>query len=384
MRIGIDARYIRNKFCGAGRVSLNLIKALARNDSKNEYIIYTNDMRNLPIVDRPNFTEKKIGIPMYSLKDHLITYKIVKSDKLDIFHSQLMSFPLLLKISAKKVLTVHDTMGAKYAWFYESHGKVKKHFIHRYFKFLIKKSVGDADVIITVSNFSKDDITDFFNITNDKVKVVYNGVTYNDFTPLSPQEKSDKFKYLKEKYAINKPFILYIGNFKRYKNIKGTLEGYAKYKRNNPQSDVILVIGGNDKNVIYPKALAQKLNINNDVCFINYIDEEDLPIIYAMSKLFIFPSIYEGFGIPPLEAMASGSPVLTSNATALPEVVGDAGILVNPLDTDEIAEKINVLLTDKSLREGLIAKGIKRVRMFSWDNSAISMIKIYESLVSKK
>ena len=379
MRIGIDARSIATNYCGVSRFCVDFMRALSKIDQDNEYVIYTNYTRSLEIFKTNNFREKRVNIKRYSLKDHISFGKIVTGDALDVFHSCHSTFPLRLKSQAKKILTVHDVMAAKYSWFFERHGTIKKHLAKQYFKVIMQKSIELADVIVAVSEFTKQEILSTFHTSFQKVKVNHNG--FSSKVPNNVKENIHISRRKLEKYSINRPYILYLGNFKKYKNISKLIEGFAKHKNNNTASDVILVIAGNDKkNTFRVENLIKKNNISHGVKVVGYIEEDDLPVIYANAKAFVFPSLYEGFGIPPLEAMASGIPVLSACSSSLPEVVGEAALMVNPDDSSDIANKIEAILFNYSLRQELVKKGSERIKLFNWERTAKAYLDIYSSL----
>lgn len=243
------------------------------------------------------------------------------------------------------VFTIHDLIHVKFP---EETSISKK----LYYNAIVKPAIHKAYYVLTVSSFSKNEIIDWSNVPETKVIVVGNGVG-SEFTPRG------------EHYQPGFPYILYVGNLKPHKNFKKLLMAFAI---SNLFHDVKLVATGYpDKNTI---SLIKKLNINNSVYFAGVISDEMLSSYYRGAVALAFPSLYEGFGLPALEAMACGTPVVTSNVTALPEVVGDAAVLVDPYDVDSIAEGIRRVVEDSALRETLRRKGLERARQFSWDRTA--------------
>lgn len=186
-----------------------------------------------------------------------------------------------------------------------------------------------ADGIITVSNHSKNDILKFFPIDKEKIFV----------TPLAADDKykpleKDKCRYnIKTKYNINNPFILYIGGFSPRKNVSSLIAAFSKIHKNLDRNYDLIIVGSNKDDLDVLKNLSMDLNIKDNVKFTGFVEEEMLPVFYNACDIFIYPSLYEGFGLPPLESMSCGTPVITSNTSSIPEVVGDGGILINPFDT---------------------------------------------------
>lgn len=242
----------------------------------------------------------------------------------------------------------------------------------------IDYSVNRADKIITVSESSKNDIIKYLKVPSSKIEIVYNGVDYDRF---NKDYSNDEKRAVKNKYSLPEKYMLYMGTLEPRKNIESIVKAYSVFKKNY-NSKIKLVIAGK-KGWLFESIfqLMERLNLEDEVIFTDYVDEEDKPIIYQMSSLFVFPSIYEGFGIPVLEAMAASVPVITSNVSSLPEVAGDAAILVSPKDIDAIAENMNKILTDNRLRESLINKGHIQAKKFTWEASAEKLYKIYKSMM---
>lgn len=246
------------------------------------------------------------------------------------------------------------------------------------YKFLFPRTLKTADRIIAVSNSTKRDLINYFNIPEEKIKVILEAAD-EKFKLLNKEEINE----VKQKYNLNFPFILYVGTLEARKNIPTLIKAFYKIKKKNIEHK--LVIAGK-KGWKYKEIFEtiDKLDLQNDVVFTGYVSDEDLPALYNAADLFVYPSIYEGFGLPPLEAMACGTPVITSNTSSLPEVVGDAGIMVDPCDVDGLTQTMCDVLTNDGLREDMIKKGLERAKMFTWEKCARETLKVYEEVYNER
>jgi glycosyltransferase involved in cell wall biosynthesis len=290
--------------------------------------------------------------------------------KVDIIHSPESSTPFT-KLSNKKIITVHDIIPF---YFPETFTKVTE---YRY-KLLLQRAINSSDRIITVSENTKNDLINKFKIPEDKIRVIPLAANEN-FRKLDENETSK----IKSKYNINFPFILYVGTLEPRKNIPNLLNAYYKLKKQGINHKLVIA-GGKGWKYKEIFETIEKLNLQNEVIFTGYVPDEDLPGFYNAADLFVYPSLYEGFGLPPLEAMQCGTPVITSNTSSLPEVVGAAGITVNPYDVDELANKMYEVLTNEDLRKEMSKKGLERAKLFSWKKCAEEHLKVYEEVYNMK
>ncbi|MVX67321.1 glycosyltransferase [Clostridium chromiireducens] len=301
-----------------------------------------------------------------------IKYNWLFKDRSDIYH--FFNFIVPPNVDGKVITTVYDMT---YKLYPETMDKKNLKRLNDDMKY----SVDRADKIITISESSKEDIKRFLNVNKDKIEVVYCGVDYDRFNKLY---RDDAKLVVRKRYNLPENYILYMGTLEPRKNIESIIEAFGIFKRENSLSNknMKLVIAGK-KGWLFESIfnLVDKLSLKNEVVFTDYVDEDDKPIIYNMASLFVFPSLYEGFGIPVLEAMASSVPVITSNVSSLPEVAGDAAILVNPKDTKFIAEKMSEILSDEELRRNLIKKGHEQAKKFTWEASAKRTYEIYKSIL---
>jgi glycosyltransferase involved in cell wall biosynthesis len=405
MRIGFDARMIAHP--GIGRYIRSLLRGIIPLLGENELVLFGDEGRLLdssalrpqndsdalrPQNDsdalRPQndsdalWPQNDKGVarndgnvkivqwdaPIYSLQEQ-ISWPFDKYG-LDVVHIPHFNMPGLIGIGRRKgkekiVLTVHDLIYTKFP----QNLTIIKRVLARP---IIKNSIEKADRIIAVSENTKKDIIGISACAKDKTNVIYEAADpvfrrINDINEL---------KRIKEKYALKDNFILFVGSLKQHKNIKALISAW-KLLRHKGIMPELVVIGR-----YHPR----ERDIFNDIktAGVKYIGEvsgQDVPAIYNMAKLFVMPSLYEGFGLPVLEAMACGVPVCSSNAAALPEVVGDAGLLFDPYNVDDMDEKIERILSDEGLRRDLIDKGLKRVNEFSWEKAAQETFRVYERAV---
>ena len=366
MKLIIDCRMINSS--GIGTYIKNLLPFL---ENYFDLILLGNEKE----IEKLNLSKVKdiiqLNSKIYSIKEQLELFN--KTPKGDIFwspHYNIPIFPIKVK---KRVVTIHDVF---HLAFYDTLNFKQK----IYAKTMINLALKLSDIVFTVSNFSKSEITKHVKVREDKLKVVYNGVDQNIFKPI---KDNDICKNIKNKYNLPDSFILYVGNVKPHKNLKNALLAFEKVS--TKFCDFKFVIIGKKEGFItgdneIMRIIASSKVLNQNVVFTGYIEDKDLPFIYNVATIFVFPSLYEGFGLPPLEAMACGCPCVVSNAASLPEVCGDAAYYVNPYDVEDIARGIERVLTDENLRQSLIQKGFENVKRFSWENSAKKMIEIIKGL----
>ncbi len=280
-----------------------------------------------------------------------------------LFHSPNYVLPFFFKTPS--IVTVHDLFTFDFP-------KLCRWKSVMYFKLFLPRSIQKTDKIISVSETVKNDILSRFNIPHDKVVVIPLGVPAFFRKTINP--------FFLSKYAITNSYILFVGNIEPKKNLVRLIEAYHKLICEEKISHQLIIAGKKGWKYKEVFSIVQSLNLQDKVVFTGYVPEHDLPALYSMAELFVFPSVYEGFGIPPLEAMACEIPVLASNTGALPETTGGNCLLVNPYNIDEIAEGIYKLLTDKNLRKSYIEKGKKWVESFTWERTARKTLEVYKQV----
>jgi glycosyltransferase involved in cell wall biosynthesis len=377
MRVAIDIRRI-NEF-GVGTYTRNAIRTLARLDNCNEYFLLgipgkLGDIEPLP----PNFVTVPAHPNEFSLNSYLDLHRILKHHRCDLLHVPHL-FWKPQAIPCPYVVTVHDLLDHLYR--VNSSSSVKRSL---HFQFT-KRVLHHAARIFAVSNFSKKDTERLFEVPGAKIEVIYNAL--DDRFSQGHATDADR-KLIAERYQVNYPFLLYAGRISPHKNVVRIIEAFstlkAELEKDGQFPDLKLIIIG-DKLSEHPdlRRAVIKSRAQNDVRFLGFVPIGVLRIFYDLAKIFVFPSLYEGFGLPPLEAMAHGTPVVTSNTSSIPEVVGDAAVMVNPENVFEIAHALQRVLLDQAVREKLKLRGVLQAQKFSWDAGVRRMLAVYHEVVHK-
>ncbi|MCK5569139.1 MAG: glycosyltransferase family 4 protein [Spirochaetes bacterium] len=312
--------------------------------------------------------------PIYSVKEQIgYPLKIKKSDIFWTPHYNIPVFPVRAK---KRVATVHDLNHIAFSSTLSFKQKL-------YARFMVKKVVTMSDKIITDSFFSYNEIMKYTNGVHDKkISVINLGIDRNIFKQI---HKKNILLKVAQKYNLPQRFILYVGNVKPHKNLKSLLKAFHKLLIEKT-NDLSLIIVGKKEGFLTGASkiftiLEENASLKEKVIFTGFVENEELPVFYNLASVFVFPSLYEGFGLPPLEAMACGCPAIVSGTSSLPEICGDAAYYINPLNTDEIADKICTVLIDEDLRQELVTKGIERVKRYNWEESARKHIELFKGVI---
>jgi glycosyltransferase involved in cell wall biosynthesis len=296
-----------------------------------------------------------------------IKYNLLFREQSDIY--QFFNFVVPPKISGKVITTIHDLTYILYPDTMDSNNRKR-------LEKDMRKTVNRADYIITISESSKEDIINYLHVDESKIQVIYPGVDEIYKKVIDDNEIAN----VKRKYNIEGKYLLYLGTLEPRKNIETIIKAYNLFNKSN-NKNVKLVLAGK-KGWLYDSIfkLVKEFKIEDKVIFTDYVDDKDKPALYQGAEVFLFPSLYEGFGIPVVEAMASRVPVITSNSSSLPEVAGEAAIITDPLDYKEISKSIERILNDSMMRENMINEGIKQADKFNWDESAEKLKNIYYDL----
>ena len=365
MRIGIDATPILLRKGGIGYYTHNLLEYLTRVDTQNEYILFETIQKKpeapIPFINRPNVRS------IYTSK--ALQKWRCRRERIDLYHGT--NFRLRGKGRKGNIVTIHDLAFKHYPHF------LKKKF-GQFFSFLkTKRDVQRANRVIAVSEHTAKDVVEFFKIEKEKVRVVYHGVD-TDFRPDVPRAS---ILEIKRKYHIGAPqYLLWVGTLEPRKNLRNLIHMYEQLESLHGEYNLILAggLGWQYEDILrMAQALGPKVQITG------YLPREDLVPLYAGAALFVYPSLYEGFGMPLLEAMASGVPIVAAKTSSIPEVVGNAGILVDPLNVSEMGEAVRRVLTEPSLRASLTERGIQRARGFTWERAAQETLKIYQEVFDR-
>lgn len=367
MLIGIDAsRANKLQKTGVEWYSYHLIEQFKKMDQEDRFFLYTNEPLRGPLAVKPrNFEEKVLNWPIpktWTLSRLSYEMKFAKEIP-DVLFVPAHTIPLLNP--RRSVVTIHD-IGFEH--FKEGY-KFADRFYHKFIIHFIKRF---ASRIITVSNFCKDDIVKTYGIPAEKISVVHNG-----FDNLNYRFIENAKEKLKEKYKIDFPFVNFVGRLELKKNTPRLVEAFGVFKQKHPENKHKLILIGR-KGFCF-EAVEQKIreySLNQDVVFPGYVVEEDMPLFHSASDLFIFPSLFEGFGIPVLEAMACRVPVICSNTTSLPEVAGEAALQFDPQNITQMVARMEQVLFNPEVSESLRIKGIERAKLFSWEKCARETLKI--------
>lgn len=371
MRIGIQTRLIQGNVTGVGRSTICLLKALAEIDRENEYFLVSHRGGVLP-VDASNFKEVvvKMRTGMIPLLMYWEQYKVpaaISKLKLDLYHNP--EFIVPRKGNCKKVVTVHDI--APYIF-----PGQKPWLENYYFTKYMAWHLHYADIILADSESTGKDIINYLKVSPEKVRVVHLGVDQD----ISPVDDPQRIENVKDKFGIIGDYLFFIGTLEVRKNISNLVKAFDKFVVKTGW-DGCLVLAGNPGHGFEDIAATINSAKHGDrVIIAGYLDNKDMAAMYSGATAFVFPSLYEGFGLPVLEAMAYRTPVLTSNVSSLPEVAGDAALMANPESIDDIAAGIEMLTSDSDLRQTLIEKGLARIRQFTWQNTASQVLRIYRDI----
>ena len=370
MNILIDFTQIPRQKVGVGVYALNLVKQIAKLDLENSYhILIQDDEHSLDSLERNNFKLINIQSKIFRklifrllFEQWVIPYIIIRK-RIDVVHSLHYSFPLLT-FGAKKIVTIHDMTFFKFPKY---HQIIKRY----YFSFFIHLVARMADKVISLSESTLRDFILLTGATKDKVSVIHLGVDWA--TSSFPRERVE---FVKKKYGIDGKYLLFVGMIEPRKNVGNLILAYDKLLKVN--KDYHLVIVGM-KGWGYRKVfnLIDDLRLHDKIIFTGFVEEEDKPFIIRGAKIFVYPSIYEGFGIPVLEALSLGIPTVTSNVSSLPEITGGAALLVDPANVDELYSGIKRLLDDETIYQELKKKAVLQARKFSWMKTAQKTIELY-------
>jgi glycosyltransferase involved in cell wall biosynthesis len=379
MKVSIELQPCLKNKSGIGVYTYELTKRLENfKDIKFQGNIFNFLNRNDIEQDIPDLTLNKniCSLFPYSIYRRIwrcmpIKYNVLFRNDADIY--QFFNFIVPTNISGKVITTIHDLT---YILYPETMDKKNR---ERLKKDMIN-TVNRVDYILTISENSKNDIIKYLNIPEDKITVIYPGVD-EIYKQVLDEKHIEK---IKRKYNIIGRYLLYLGTLEPRKNIETIIKSYNDFIKSSDE-DIKLVLAGK-KGWLYDSIfnLVSEYGLENNVVFTDYVDDSDKPALYQGAEIFLFPSLYEGFGIPVAEAMASRTPVITSNSSSLPEVAGDSAIITEPLDYRKISESIKKILRDSNIRQKMIENGIKQVEKFNWDDSAEKLRKIYIDLYNEQ
>lgn len=368
------------QYSGVSEYTLNLVKEILKLDTNNHYKLFYNSGRDVS-KRMPKFTGNYQIISKrypnkifnYLMQKTLHYPKIDQILGIDLFFMPHINF-ISLSPTCPSILTIHDLSYLKFKRFFSFRKNLWHALINT--KNLIKR----FDKIIAVSENTKNDLIELCHVKPEKIKVIYSAIS-KDYKIV--EKNNEQLNKIKEKYSLPQNFILYLGTIEPRKNIIGIIKAYEiMQNKNKDLADYKLVIAGKqgwkNKNII---KIWQQSKYRNKIKFLDYIPCQDKVYLYNSACLFIYPSFYEGFGFPPLEAMACGIPVVTSFISSLPEVVGNAAIMVDPYNVNQIALAMEQVLTNPDLKNNLIKKGLAQASQFSWEKTAKQYLELFNSII---
>jgi glycosyltransferase involved in cell wall biosynthesis len=371
VRIAIDIRKLHD--FGIGTYIRNLLTHLSQIDQDTEYVLLCRPtdqgaVRSLG----PNFRPVVNRSKPYSVSEQIsIPYQLSR-EGIDLFHEPHYVLPPL--VPCRSVVTIHDCIHLMFPQY------LPNRLAHGYARASMWAAAHRARRIFTVSETSKADILRYCNVPPERITVIYNAI--DDRIAVPPSE--EEVEQTRERYQLHGPFALYVGNIKPHKNLERLIDAFHLVRLQGFERLQLLIIG--DQISKYPglRRAVDRFKLHKHVRFLGFVPDQTLAALYQLATVFVFPSLYEGFGLPPLEAMARGTPVVTSNTSSLPEVVGDAAILVDPYRAESIADGMKQVLGDAALRATLRERGLARARIFSWRKSVQQVRDVYGEIAGAK
>lgn len=378
MRIGIDGRTLQDsQYSGVSEFTLNLLTEIFKSDHVNEYQLFYNSSHDI-YSKLPNFEYKNVASEKFDYPNKLLNYGLLKPfgrpffDKMlggcDTFYMPHMNF-FGLSGKCKLVITIHDLSFLRYPEFFSW----RKNFWHKQID--IGKLIKRADKIIAISDNTKKDIIELFGVSPNKVTVIHSGIDHNYYVL---DIGSKNVQSIKQRYGLPDRYILYLGTIEPRKNIDGLIRAFDEVKKFDNNDLKLVIAGGNGWKLEEVKKAFEKSPYKSDIKFLGYVDQADKPAIYNLATLFVFPSFYEGFGFPPLEAMACGLPVVSSYASSLSEILGNDAIYVDPYSQSQLVGAIKEGLNNHELREKLKTAGLERSRQYAWSKTASAYIDLIQ------
>lgn len=385
MKIGIDARFLTHPQKGGYKTyTENLVSALACVDQANQYILYVDRLpdEHAKIPKQPNFSYEiirqmpVIGMP---LREQVGLSLQIARDRIDLLHSPCLTAPILA--DCPLVVTIHDMIWLfphKYSQY--NHLSLQWTLMEWYNLLIPRYTSRRAAAIITVSQFSKKNIVEYLGIDPSLIFVTHEAVN-SSFGPNLDQERAQSSG---KKYGLQTKFIMAIGSADPRKNIETLVKAYSLLPQNLRAEYHLVIVWTASSLSQTVSEQVQALGIGECIHFLTQVTNEDLFFLYHETSLFVFPSLYEGFGLPMLEAMACGVPVVAANTSSIPEIAGDAARLFEPKDAQEMSATIARVLSDENLKSDMVKKGFERNAMFSWEKCARETLAIYTKVLSKE
>ncbi|MFZ3171881.1 MAG: glycosyltransferase family 1 protein [Carboxydocellales bacterium] len=372
MKIGIDARPLRHPYTGIGKYLEQILRVLAIYDKENEYFLYSHQDFELsfPITERWHIRIGWGGVGTIWLHTQLPF--MIARDKLDVFWGPQYAIPFWPR-RLPRVITVHDLV-------FHHYPETLPTLIWLHNKYVLHRYLAAVDKVIADSHSTKNDLLKVYKTNEEKLQVIHLAAECAESTDTTPSAGEELLK----KLQITSGYILCVGTVEPRKNLMRLLEAYANVKKGQGVNAPFVIAGSYGWKYQGILQRVDELGLSEQVIFTGRLTETELDVLYRNALIFVYPSLYEGFGLPPLEAMLRGIPVITSNTSSLPEVVGDAGIIVDPYNVQEIASAILNLYTNEDLRKDYSLKGTARAREFSWEKTAQATLDVLKDAFESK
>lgn len=373
MKIGIEAqRIFRPKKHGMDIYALELIRAIQQLDTQNEYVVFVKPDKDVCLQSSQNLKVVEVKGKTYIDWEQIALPKAIEQENIDLMH--FTSNTASVNIKCPFILTLHDII---YLEKFFSKGSLYQVAGHFYRRWNVPKIAPKAEYVLTVSEFEKLQIQKSLGIKYTQLKAIYNAYNQN-FRMIEDEEALEQ---VRKKYNLPCDFIFFLGNKAPKKNMKRVLEAYAAYIDQNLTPLNLVIAESSENDIMQLLTEINRKDIFEKIILIGYVQHSELPYIYNLATLFLYPSLRESFGIPIIEAMACGTPVITSNTSAMPEVADDAAMLVNPFDVEAITQAIRKVLENKKLYNHLKYSGLNRAMAFSWENTAQKTINLYNDIL---
>lgn len=373
MKIGIEAqRIFRPKKHGMDIYALELIRAIQQLDTQNEYVVFVKPDKDVCLQSSQNLKVVEVKGKTYIDWEQIALPKAIEQENIDLMH--FTSNTASVNIKCPFILTLHDII---YLEKFFSKGSLYQVAGHFYRRWNVPKIAPKAEYVLTVSEFEKLQIQKSLGIKYTQLKAIYNAYNQN-FRMIEDEEALEQ---VRKKYNLPCDFIFFLGNKAPKKNMKRVLEAYAAYIDQNLTPLNLVIAESSENDIMQLLTEINRKDIFEKIILIGYVQHSELPYIYNLATLFLYPSLRESFGIPIIEAMACGTPVITSNTSAMPEVADDAAMLVNPFDVEAITQAIKKVLENKKLYNHLKYSGLNRAMAFSWENTAQKTINLYNDIL---
>jgi alpha-1,3-rhamnosyl/mannosyltransferase len=371
--IAFDARYVNDQYHGIGRHAYSLLDALTRLDHHRRYLVFYNpDYPNSrfsmdALKARANVELRPVRLPLYSVHEQIIWPFLLTHEGVDLFHSPYVLLPLLAPL--KLIMTVHDLI-------FECYPEYRpQSYLQKFYQPITQLGIKRAKRVLTVSESTARDMQAFYHISRANIQIIGNAID----PTFKREHNQQRLAEVRERYGLPERFILSVGAGRPHKNIETLVEAFARL--DPALTETLVIVGKHDPR--FPDSVGARINahdIAHRVIRLGMIQEADLPVVYSLATVFVFPSLIEGFGLPPLEAMACGTPVLASATSTVSEVVGDAALAFDACDTQQLTTALHKVLRDKTLRSMLSQRGEERVKAFTWEQVARATLEAYESV----